>query len=156
EPRTRRYWEPEFDHVDPMEPQQAVEEVAELLHASMKRQVRSDVPVGAYLSGGLDSSFVAASAARLTGHRMATFTGAFHEGPEFDETPFANAVAEHIGAEQHLVYPTDRDFVDLLPQLVYYMDEPAAGPGLDRKSTRLNSSHVKISYAVFCLKKKKQ
>src|SRR5690606_14127714 len=130
ETRTRRYWEPDFDHVDPVSPEQAVEEVTALLHASMKRQVRSDVPVGAYLSGGLDSSFVAASAARLTGKRMATFTGAFHEGPEVDATTFAHAVAEPIGADQHLVYPTDRDFVALLPQLAYYMDEPAAGPGL--------------------------
>lgn len=125
-----RYWIPDFDHVDTAAPEQALDEVRELLFASVKRQMRSDVPVGAYLSGGLDSSFVAAAAARQTGHRFKTFTGAFSEGPEYDETSYAYALADHIGADAHTIYPTERDFIDLLPRLTYHMDEPAAGPGL--------------------------
>ena len=82
----QRYWEPDFNHVDVTPGTRDIEEVAELLEASVKRQMRSDVPVGAYLSGGLDSSLVASLASRHTPHRLETFTGAFHEGPEFDET----------------------------------------------------------------------
>ena len=130
ETSTQRYWEADFNHVEIAPTERDLEEVAELLDASVARQMRSDVPVGAYLSGGLDSSFVAASAVRHTPHRLETFTGAFHEGPEFDETPYAQAVADHIGATRHTVWPTDRDFVDWLPRLIHHMDEPAAGPGL--------------------------
>ncbi|MGE0315472.1 MAG: asparagine synthase (glutamine-hydrolyzing) [Lautropia sp.] len=127
---SHRFWEADFNHVEIAPTASDLEEVEALLDASVARQMRSDVPVGAYLSGGLDSSFVAASAARHTTHRFQTFTGAFHEGPAFDETPYAHAVAAHIGAGNHTVWPTDRDFVDWLPRLVHHMDEPAAGPGL--------------------------
>lgn len=130
ERRTRRYWSADFENIETVEDDRALDDVSELLAASIRRQMRSDVPVGAYLSGGLDSSFVAASASRLTAQRIETFTGAFQEGPDFDETPFAHAVAQHIGANETTIYPTDRDFVDLLPKLIYHMDEPAAGPGL--------------------------
>ena len=126
----QRYWEPDFNHVDVTPGTRDIEEVAELLEASVKRQMRSDVPVGAYLSGGLDSSLVASLASRHTPHRLETFTGAFHEGPEFDETQHAQAVADYIGAQRHTIYPSDSDFVSSLPRLAYYMDEPAAGPGL--------------------------
>ena len=143
---THRYWQPDFDHVDTATPEAALDEVRELLFASVKRQMRSDVPVGAYLSGGLDSSFVAASAANQTGYRFETFTGAFREGPEFDETSYAYEVAEHIGARAHTIYPTDRDFIDLLPKLIYHMDEPAAGPGLFPQFmvSQQARSHVKV------------
>ncbi|MGE0798205.1 MAG: asparagine synthase (glutamine-hydrolyzing) [Lautropia sp.] len=142
----RRYWQPDFDQVETAPDERALDEVAGLLHASIDRQIRSDVPIGAYLSGGLDSSFVAAAASRRTGGRLATFTGAFHEGPEYDETGYADELARHIGADAHTIYPTDRDFVDVLPDLIYCMDEPAAGPGLFPQFmvSRAARRHVKV------------
>src|SRR5690606_13302990 len=106
------------------------EELLYLLQDSVRLQLRSDVPVGAHLSGGLDSSTVVALAAHEYGGRLHTFTGAFADGPQFDETRYARAVADHVGTEHHEVWPTAGEFADALPTLVYMMDEPAAGPGV--------------------------
>ena len=109
-------------------------------------QMRSDVPVGAYLSGGMDSSIVTTLASRLSSTPLKTFTGAFREGPQFDETRFAHDVAAACGAEPRTIYPTEDDFVDLMPKLVYHMDEPAAGPGLFPQFmvSRLAAREVKV------------
>lgn len=127
---SQRYWAPHYHSDDKLTLDDAAAQTGELLRASVARQMRSDVPVGAYLSGGLDSSFVAAAAAPYAQHPFETFTGAFHEGPAFDESHHAQAVADHIGARMHRIYPSESDFVERLPTLIYHMDEPAAGPGL--------------------------
>lgn len=129
-PRARRYWQADYASIRRVGLEHAAAATGDLLAKSVSHQVRSDVALGAYLSGGLDSSVVAAAAADATGQPLDVFTGAFHEGPEYDETGHAAAVATHIGARMHTVYPSEAEFVDMLPSLVYFMDEPAAGPGL--------------------------
>ncbi len=143
--RVKQYWEPDFV-VEAKDEDQFIDEVRYLLQDALRLQIRSDVPLGAYLSGGLDSSTVTILAAGLLDHPIQTFTGAFREGPEFDETGFANIAAEACGAIQHIVYPTEDQFVDLLPRLVYHMDEPAAGPGLFPQFmvSQLAAQHVKV------------
>jgi asparagine synthase (glutamine-hydrolysing) len=127
---TRRYWEPDF-RVDAAHTEEYfVETLRSLLEDAVKIQLRSDVPVGVTLSGGLDSSLVASLAARQVRGRLTAFTGAFREGPEFDETPYAAAAAAAVGADWDVIYPGPSDFVDLFPKLIYHMDEPMAGPGL--------------------------
>jgi asparagine synthase (glutamine-hydrolysing) len=126
ETRTRRYWRRRFDEVAPADP----EALRALVDASVARQLRSDAPLGLYLSGGLDSSLVAAAAARGHAGPLHAFTGAFREGPEFDETVHARAVASHLGARLETVWPTEDDWIEQLPRLARMMDEPAAGPGL--------------------------
>jgi len=128
--RTVRYWEPDYSPDLSATGEPEIRHLRQLIEASVARQMRSDVPVGAYLSGGLDSSLVTGVAARCFPGRLTTFTGAFREGPEFDESGHALAVARHVDARAELTYPTERDWIDLLPKLVYHMDEPAAGPGL--------------------------
>jgi asparagine synthase (glutamine-hydrolysing) len=128
--RTRRYWELDF-RVDPgLDEARAVERLDALLQDAVRLQLRSDVPVGAYLSGGTDSSLITALAAPLLAAPMDTFTGRFDEGPEFDESAHARAVAERYGTRLHVITPTEADFIDAMPRLVYHMDEPVAGPGL--------------------------
>jgi len=143
---SRRYWQPRYDIDHSRDEASFVEELKFLLRDSVRVQMRSDVPVGAYLSGGLDSSAVTLLAAAETPHALTTFTGAFREGPEFDETEHARAVAQRCGATMEIAYPTLREFIDLMPQLAYHMDEPAAGPGLFPQFivSRLAAGRVKV------------
>ncbi len=144
--RTVKYWEPGFK-VDRHHTEDFfVYELQRLLEDTVKIQLRSDVPLGAYLSGGMDSSIVTLLAARHGSAALQTFTGAFHEGKAYDETPYARMVAEQAGARMHLIYPTETDFIDLLPKLIYHLDEPVVGPGLfpQYMVSRLASEHVKV------------
>jgi asparagine synthase (glutamine-hydrolysing) len=128
--RAVRFWEPTFRVDNDHSESYFVDRVTALLNDAVRLQLRSDVPVGAYLSGGLDSSLVTALASRIGTNRLKTFTGRFDEGPEFDESRYARMVAEQYGAEMHTITPTEADFVSLMPRLIYHMDQPVAGPGL--------------------------
>ena len=144
--RQIQYWEPNFK-VDTHHTQEYfIYEVQRLLEDTIKIQLRSDVPLGTYLSGGVDSSIVSVLAARSIPNGLKTFTGAFEEGQEYDESAYAKIVADHCQAEMHKVYPTEKEFVDLLPNLIYHMDEPAVGPGLfpQYMVSSLASKNVKV------------
>jgi asparagine synthase (glutamine-hydrolysing) len=106
------------------------EQLAALLEDSVRLQVRSDVPVGGYLSGGLDSSLICALAARHLDRPMPMFHGRFAEGPNYDESSYAKAVASETKGLYREVVPTAADFVRHLPGLIAALDEPLAGPGL--------------------------
>ena len=144
--RDVKYWEPDFTVDNHHTEEYFVYQLRTLLEDTVKIQMRSDVPVGAHLSGGMDSSIVTLLAAQEFAGQLKTFTGAFKEGPEFDESSYAREVAKTCGAEMHEVYPTEAEFIDLLPKLIYYMDEPAAGPGLfpQYMVSRLASKEVKV------------
>jgi asparagine synthase (glutamine-hydrolysing) len=97
-----------------------------LLAAVEKRLLAADVPVGMLLSGGIDSSAVAAAAVEL-GHRdFHTFSVGFAGGDEWSELPYASRLAEHIGSRHHEVVVDVDDFVGFLPELVRSTDEPLA------------------------------
>lgn len=146
ESRTRCYWEPRFALDRYHTEEYFVDQLHGLIADSVRLQMRSDVPVGAYLSGGMDSSIVTMLASRVSGAPLKTYTGAFREGPEFDETRYANDVAGACGAQVRTVYPTETDFVDLMPRLIEHMDEPVAGPGLfpQYMVSRLAAREVKV------------
>ena len=143
---TTQYWDLSFKIDRHGTDQYFVDRLEWLLDDTVKQQLRSDVPVGTYLSGGLDSSVVTTLAARHYPGALKCFTGAFREGPEFDESPYAKMVADATGSEMFLVHPTQDEFIELLPELIYYMDEPAAGPGLFPQYivSRLASKEVKV------------
>lgn len=144
--RTNTFWEPNFKVDTHHTEEYFLSELSRLLDNSVDIQLRSDVPLGCYLSGGMDSSIVTLLAAEKYPDRLKTFTGAFNEGPEFNETEYAREVASICGSDMLEVYPTESDFIDLLPSLVYYMDEPLAGPGLfpQYMVSRLASQEVKV------------
>ena len=75
-----------------------------------------------------------------------SFSGAFNEGPEFNELEYARAAAKAANAELFEIFPTEQEFIDLLPKLIYHLDEPVAGPGLFPQYivSRLASKHVKV------------
>ena len=144
--RTVKFWEPTFT-LDPYHTEEYfIEELRRLLKDAVRLQMRSDVPVGAYLSGGMDSSLVTILASAHVNGRMKTFTGAFREGPEFNELEYAREAAKSCGALTYEVYPTEEQFIDLLPNMVYHMDEPVAGPGLFPQFivSKLASQEVKV------------
>ena len=142
----RKYWDLDFS-IDTAHTEEYFEQrLLKLLKDAVRIQLRADVPLGAHLSGELDSSTVACLALSLLGSPIHTFSGGFREGPQYDETPYARLVAGQIAAEHHEIFPTANDFVETLPRLLYYMDEPAAGPGLFPQYfvSELASRHVKV------------
>ncbi len=107
----------------------AVERVRETLTAAVERRMVADVPLGALLSGGVDSSIIVALMCRAAGAAggVKTFTAGFIEG-DFDERPFAAEVSEHLGTEHHelSISPSQFDIPALLDKLVVQYDEPFA------------------------------
>ena len=144
--RTVKYWQLDFTVDTQTNEAMFAGQLRALLIDSVRIQLRSDVPVGAYLSGGVDSSVITMLASCFSAKRLKTFTGAFREGPEFDETRYARAVAEACSADIYEIFPTEDDFISLLPRLIYHMDEPMAGPGLfpQYMVSRLAAQHVKV------------
>ncbi|HEY9507379.1 MAG TPA: asparagine synthase (glutamine-hydrolyzing) [Gemmatimonadales bacterium] len=146
--RSRRvkYWEPCFEIDSHHNEAYFAATLRTILEDAIRLQLRSDVPVGAHLSGGMDSSLVTALAASRYPGRLKTFTGRFLEGPEFDESRYAKEAAGATGAEWFDTVCTAQEFVELLPTLVYHMDEPAAGPGLFPQYivSRRAAEHVKV------------
>lgn len=144
----KKYWDLSFDIDTDHTEEYFVDRLRTLLDDAVKIRLRSDVALGAHLSGGLDSSTVVslASMFNMTGDSLKTFTGAFGEGEKFDETLYAKMVAENVGAQYLETYPTEVDFIESLSKIIYHMDEPAAGPGVfpQYMVSKLASEHVKV------------
>jgi asparagine synthase (glutamine-hydrolysing) len=102
------------------------EELVELLDQSVRTRLVSDVPVGIYLSGGIDSGLVAALAARAA-PQLECFTIGFDE-PSFDERQHAAQIARHVGLKHHVQVFHPRDMLRLIPELPSIFDEPLADP----------------------------
>lgn len=137
-PQMSAYWTPRF------EPGAArADELGDRLREAVRRQMIADVPVGAFLSGGLDSSLVVALMAEAGG-RVETFTAGFAD-PRYDESPWAAQVARHLGVANHVVR-LDAGALEELPGLARQLDEPigdrAALPTL--LLARLAREHVKV------------
>jgi len=141
-----KYWEPNFkiDHYHTEE--YFIVELQKILNETICQQLRSDVPLGTYLSGGIDSSLVTILTSKFLNQTVKSFTGTFREGPEFNELEYARIVANEAGVQLLEVCPTEEEFIDLIPKLIYYLDEPVAGPGLFPQYivSKLASEHVKV------------
>ena len=97
----------------------------EILKQSVKRRLISDVPLGVFLSGGIDSSTVAALAQQEVPGKVKTFSISF-EDPTFDESRYALLVSKHLGTEHHEKRMAPKDLLDLIPILPNILDEPMA------------------------------
>ena len=124
----------------------AVDRYRGLLAASVKRQLMADVPLGAHLSSGLDSSMVASYAAGQVHTPLQTFTGAFADGGYYDERAGARAVASRIGADRHEVEIGASDLVDHFAKVVWHLEEPTLGTGAVPQFmvAGLAARHVKV------------
>jgi asparagine synthase (glutamine-hydrolysing) len=108
--------------------EEAASQLFDLLQRSVRYRLQSDVPVGAFLSGGLDSGFLVALARELSPGRLDTFTIGFNRGGIYDETAAAAVVSRRFSTEQHSVLMNHIDFIARLPAGVRAMDEPMADP----------------------------
>lgn len=104
---------------------EAVSKMRELLIDSVEKRMLSDVPLGSFLSGGVDSSIIAAIAARKT-EKLKTYSIGFSDDPYFDETAFAEKVAKHIGSEHSVFKLSHKQLLDALDDVLDYLDEPFA------------------------------
>ena len=119
------YWSLPASAASNASDEEMLSELERLLSDSVRLRLIADVPVGIMLSGGVDSSLVAALAARVSSRRIKTFTISFPGHGTFDETPYARAVARHFDTE-HVELAADPATVDLLPELARQYDEPIA------------------------------
>ncbi len=126
----RRWWNLDPKRRTVLDARGTIDRFAELFEDAVRLRLRSDVPVGTCLSGGLDSSAIVVTAARLLPHRMRTFTVAYDEGSAYDERPFVRAAVEASNAEASIVVPDGTDLWETLDDLVWHQEEPAAGSGL--------------------------
>lgn len=120
----QRYWEPDFTKKIDISEEEAGERTVEILRDAVKVRLMSEVPLGAFLSGGIDSSAVVALMAQESSERVKTFSIGFDE-QDFSELHHARRVAEHVGADHHefIVRP---DAIEVLPMLVEHYGEPYA------------------------------
>jgi asparagine synthase (glutamine-hydrolysing) len=126
---TRRYWEVYYELDFSHTARYFKERLQELLADSVRIHLRSDVPVGAYVSGGLDSSAVAALARPHVKGVFLGFNGKFSAGPEYDESDYAHALAERARMELLEVDISSGDFIKYFRRVIYHLDYPVAGPG---------------------------
>jgi asparagine synthase (glutamine-hydrolysing) len=140
------YWEVNYNIDESKSIEQFGDEVLVAINNSVAIQMRSDVEVGVYLSGGIDSSTIAMLASKHLFDPIHCFTGAFAESSEYDETKYAKHVVTEIGANYHEIYPTHADFPKHFENLMWLMDEPSAGPGLFSQFmvSKLASEKVKV------------
>ena len=145
-----RYWD--FRGIEPEESWQRrsendlLDEMDELISRSVRQRMISDVPLGAFLSGGIDSSLMVAMMARQTNAPIKSFTIGFEE-KTYDESGDAKLIADYLGTEHHCEYLRVNNLLDLLPSFLHHYDEPffdsAAFPTM--AVSQLAREHVTVS-----------
>jgi len=142
----RRYWDVYYDVEHGRAPARLHEQLRALLDDSIRLHLRSDVPVGCYVSGGIDSSLVGMLATRQGADGLAAFHGKFSRHPGYDESAYAVDIAQNIGCNLHQVDITASDFAADIEKVIYHLDFPVAGPGSFPQYvvSALASRHVKV------------
>ncbi|RYD57374.1 MAG: asparagine synthase (glutamine-hydrolyzing) [Sphingobacteriales bacterium] len=142
------YWRPE-DHFlkNPIRDEKtALERYRKTLFESVESQMVSDVPLGTFLSGGIDSSLVTAVASKLSNQKVNTFSIGFNEA-KYDESKYAAAVADHLGTNHHTFKVSVNDVLELVPSLLDVYDEPFADSSAfpTMLVSRLARQHVTVT-----------
>ena len=128
EPKLERWWRPVYEPKQTLGPDEALAEVESRLTASVRSHLMSEVPLGALLSGGVDSSLVVALMSRLSDRPVQTFSVGFDAPGPYSELPYARRVAEHCRTDHHEIRVGASDLLRELPALVWHQDEPLSEP----------------------------
>ncbi len=145
----RQYWDLSFagnEHNHRGE-ESAAEELEALLRESVRLELRSDVPFGAFLSGGVDSSTIVALMSQFLNEPVKTFSVGFTgEGEAFSELPYARMVAQRYETDHHEIFVGPQDFIDLASKVVWHLDQPIADEAdlPNYMVSELASRHVKM------------
>jgi asparagine synthase (glutamine-hydrolysing) len=129
-PKPKRYWEVhyviDYEHTEKW----FTERLREQMYDSVKMHLRADVEVGSYVSGGVDSSLLAALAREIRPEgSFQAFNGRFLEGQNFDESQYAKSLADEQNMQFHVTDIQEQDFVDNIEKIIWHLDQPIAGPG---------------------------
>jgi asparagine synthase (glutamine-hydrolysing) len=144
--RLSRYWDVHYEIDSDHTEKWFTAKLREVVHDSVALHLRSDVPVGTYLSGGIDSSLVTMLAARAQSSGRVGFHGKFTDFPGYDESPYAEIVAHDASLRLHQIEITAPDFRDSIAKVIYHLDHPVAGPGSFPQFmvSKLAAQHVKV------------
>lgn len=142
----RRYWDVHYEIDYDHSPRYFQNRLTELVEDSLAVHMRSDVPVGSYISGGIDSSLIAILAGNSPGAAGQAFHGKFTEYPGYDESNYAQMAADKAGAQLHVADITAMDFRHHIRDVIYHLDFPVAGPGSFPQFmvSKLAAEHVKV------------
>jgi asparagine synthase (glutamine-hydrolysing) len=121
---SKQYWDVDYAPHPTRTPQETADELRALLLDAMRIHLRSDVPVGVFLSGGLDSSATVALLTEGGVRNIKTFSVAYREGKGFDESPYARLVADRFQTTHKVLYLDAAKFQGFIPDYVWHMDEP--------------------------------
>jgi asparagine synthase (glutamine-hydrolysing) len=130
EPIRKKWYKLPFGRVEKLNEKQAMEQLDEQLDVAVQRCMVSDVPLGVFLSGGIDSSLIAAYACRhVEPSSLKTFSIGF-DNPDFDESIHAQKVANHLGTKHYNLIVDSSDLLDIVPNILAAQDEPLADPSI--------------------------
>lgn len=141
-----KFWDFDFSQPDTGSCSEVVERYRHTLDRAMDRHMISDVPIGSYVSSGIDSPSVATLAAARNQEPFPTFIGAFADAPYYDERPGARVLVKKIGGHLHDIEITPQHFVDNIGKVIYHLDEPMVGTGAlpQYMVAKLVAQHVKV------------
>ena len=141
-----RYWDIPSGPSEPMDRQEELARFAELFEDAVRLRLIADVPVGILLSGGLDSSAVAAAVRRVHDAPVKTFSIGFRDGGEADESRYARLVADELGTDHYEMHVGQEEFEAWMPEFVWNADEPLADSAALPLYfvSKLASKHVKV------------
>ena len=143
----RRYWDVSYEKpATPRTEEQYADELDVHLREAISLRLRADVPFGAFLSGGIDSSVIVAYMSELLNEPVKTFSVGFAGGEEADELPYADKVAKHFGCDHHTLVINGNDFVEHAESVLWHLDQPIAdqATAATHMVAKLARQHVKM------------